>query len=166
MPSLKETYEAIKADNSKGEKNFNVKCTMMPDGSTEVEMGAKPHKLIIDAPAGLDGKDLGPSPLLVILASVGGCIIAVTKFWAKILDIEIREMTVFSRGHINLASVFGLNEDMLPGYDKLEPIVKIKTNAPKEKVEDMMEKVFNHCPIITNMNGASPISPKIKILEE
>lgn len=164
MPSFKETYEAIKADISKGEKNFNVECTMLPDGmKTEVKMGAKPFVFTIDAPPGLDGLNEGPSPLLVILGSIGACIVAVTKFWAKIMDIRIDELKVFSRGHINLGAVFGLDDNLLPGYDKLEPIIKIKSPAPKEKVEAMMEKVLTHCPIITNINGASPINPKVQI---
>jgi len=167
MPSFKETYEAIKADPSKGEKNFNVQCTMLPDGlQTEVKMGAKPFKFVIDAPPGLDGTNEGPSPLLMILGSIGACIVAVTRFWAKIMDIEITEMKVFSRGHINLASIFGIDDDMLAGYDKLEPVVRITSPAPKEKVEEMMEKVMSHCPIITNMGGASPIKPRVQIKSE
>ena len=166
MPSFKETYEKIKNDISAGEKNFNVKCTMLKEGlQTEMEMGGKPHIIISDAPAGLDGTDQGPSPLLVILSSIGACLVAVTRFWAKIMDIEIEELTVFSRGHINLAAIFGLDESLSTGYDKLEPVIKIKCNAPKEKVEEMMEKVFTHCPIMTNMTGSSPIVPKLKIKE-
>ena len=43
MPSFKETYEAIKADYSAGEKNFNVACEMLPDGmQVKCTMGAKP----------------------------------------------------------------------------------------------------------------------------
>ncbi len=164
MPSFKETYEAIKDDVSKGEKNFNVECTMLPEGlQTEIKMGGKPHIVISDAPAGLDGTDQGASPLLIILSSIGACLVAVARFWSKILDVPIEEMKVLSRGHINLASIFGIDDNMLPGYDKLEPIIKIKSSAPKEKVEELMEKVLSHCPIITNMNGASPITPKIQI---
>ena len=132
MPSFKETYEAINADISKGEKNFNVECTMLPDGlQTEVKMGAKPFIYIIDAPPGLDGTNEGPSPLLVILASIGACIVAVTRFWAKILDIEIVSLKVFSRGHINLGAIFGIDDNLLAGYDNLEPIIKIKCNLLK-----------------------------------
>ena len=166
MPSFKETYEAIKEDISKGEKNFNVSCEMLSEGmQCKVTMGASKHEVIIDAPAGLDGTDQGASPLLAILGSIGACIIAVTRFWALIMDIKIESMTVNSRGHINLAALFGLDDKMLPGYDKLEPVVRIKADAPKEKVEEMMEKVFSHCPVITNFNGASPIKPKLQIRE-
>ncbi len=166
MPSFKETYEAIKEDVTKGEKNFNVACEMLSEGmQTKVTMGASKHEVIIDAPAGLDGTDQGASPLLAILGSVGACIIAVTRFWALIMDIKIESMTVNSRGHINLAAIFGIDDKMLPGYDMLEPVVRIKADAPKEKVEEMMEKVFSHCPVITNFNGASPIKPKLQIRE-
>jgi uncharacterized OsmC-like protein len=139
---------------------------MLSEGmQTKVTMGASKHEVLIDAPIGLDGTDQGPSPLLAILGSVGACIIAVTRFWALIMDIKIESMTVNSRGHINLAAIFGLDDKMLPGYDKLEPVVRIKADAPKEKVEEMMEKVFSHCPVITNFNGASPIKPKLQIRE-
>lgn len=164
MPNFKETYEAIEADIKNGEKNFNVSCEMLPDGmQVECTMGAKPFKLLIDAPPGLDGTNEGPSPLLVILASVGACIIAVTKFWAKIMDIEIESLTVNSRGHMHLGAIFGIDDNLLAGYDKLEPVIRIKANSSDEKINELMEKVLSHCPIITNMSGASPIKPKVQI---
>jgi len=162
---FKEVYESIKQDINEGEKNFNVECEMLPDGmQTRVSMGAKPHILITDTPEGLGGTNQGPSPLLVILGSIGACIIAITKFWSKILNVPIEEMKVFSRGHINLGAIFGIDDNLLPGYDKLEPVIRIKSSAPKEKVEELMEKVFSHTPVITNFSGASVIKPKVQIL--
>lgn len=167
MPSFKETYDAIKADWAAGEKNFNVECEMLADGmQVKCTMGnpaGEPFELLIDAPGGLGGTNKGPSPLLVILSSVGACIVAVTRFWALIMDIKIEELKVFSRGHINLGAIFGLDDSKLAGYDKLEPVIRIKADAPKEKVEELMDKVLSHCPIITNMTGASPITPKVQI---
>lgn len=166
MPSFKETYEAIKEDNSKGEKNFNVTCEMQSEGmQCKVTMGASNHQILIDAPVGLDGTDQGASPLLAILGSIGACIIAVSRFWALIMDIKIESMTVNSRGHLNLAGIFGLNDNIPPGYDKFEPIIRIKADAPKAKVEEMMEKVFSHCPVIYNFNGPTPIKYKLQIRE-
>ena len=164
LPSFKETYEAIKEDLSKGEKNFNVQCEMLENGmQCKTTMGASNHEFIIDAPAGLDGTDEGPSPLLAILSCIGACLIAVTRFWAKIMDIEIEDMKVFSRGSINLSGIFGLDEDELAGFKKLEPVIRIKANAPKEKVQEMMDQVLSHCPVITNFEGATPIEPKVQI---
>lgn len=167
MPSFKETYEAIKADWAVGEKNFNIECTMLPEGmQVECIIGnsaGEPFKLLIDAPRGLDGSNKGPSPLLVILSSIGACIIAVTRFWAIIMNIEIEEMKVFSRGHINLGAIFGLDDSNLAGFDNLEPIIRIKANTSEEKINELMDKVFNHCPIITNFSGVSTITPKVQI---
>ena len=167
MPSFKETYEAIKADWGNGEKNFNIECEMLSEGMqvmcTMGNPAGDPFKLLIDAPGGLDGINKGPSPLLVILSSIGACIIAVTKFWAKIMDIKIEEMKVFSRGHINLGAIFGIDDSKLAGYDKLEPVIRIKADAPDEKINELMDKVFTHCPVITNFGGASQITPKVQI---
>jgi len=163
MPSFQETYDAIKADITKGEKNFNVECVMLQDGmQCEIRMGAKPHTMLIDAPAGLDGTDVGPSPLLAILGSIGACLIAVTKFWSKIMNVQIDEMKVYSRGHINLGAIFGIDDNLLPGYDKVEPIVKIKSPESEETIKALMTKVFTHCPVMTNFEGKSIITPKLK----
>lgn len=162
--SFKGTYDAIKEDISKGEKNFNVTCQMLKEGmQCQISMDQKPYNYIIDAPVGLDGTEKGPSPLLLILGSIGGCIIAVTRFWAKIMNIEIEEMSVNSRGHINLAAIFGIDDKLLPGYDNLEPVIRIKAKAPDDKIDELMEKVLSHCPVITNFNGVSPIKPKVQI---
>ncbi|MHA1715529.1 MAG: OsmC family protein [Promethearchaeota archaeon] len=169
MPSFKETVEKIKQDWNAGEKNFNVECTALPDGlQVECKMGnpaGDPFILLIDAPVGLDGTNKGPSPLLVILSAIGACIISVIRFWAKIMDIEIEELKVFSRGHINLGALFGIDDSKLAGYDKLEPVIRIKAKAPKEKVQELIDKSLKHCPVITNFAGATPIKPKIQIKE-
>ncbi len=160
---FKETYEAVKADLSIGEKNFNVIVESQPDGSFLAKMG-EDFQSIFDAPPGLGGNDLGPSPLLGILATIGACIAAVTKFWSHILDVPIDNIKVFSRGHINLAGIFGTDDANYKGmYDKLEPIVELKTSAPKEKVDELMEQVWKHCPIINNFNGESGLQWRLKI---
>ena len=167
MPSFKETYEAIKTDWNNGEKNFNIECEMLQEGmQVKCIMGnptGEPFELLIDAPGGLDGTNKGPSPLLVILSSIGACIIAVTKFWAKIMSIKIEELKVFSRGHINLGAIFGIDDAKLAGYDKLEPVIRIKADVPDEKINELMDNVFKHCPVITNFGGASKIKPKVQI---
>jgi len=167
MANFNETLESIKNDWNAGEKNFNVECDMLQNGmQVKCKMGnpgGEPFELLIDAPGGLDGTNEGPSPLLVILSSIGACIIAVTRFWAKIMDIEIEEMKVFSRGHINLGAIFGLDDSKLAGYDDLEPVIRIKANASEEKINELMDNVFKHCPVINNFGGASPITPKVQI---
>jgi len=79
------------------------------------------------------------------------------------MDIKINELEVFSRGHINLGAIFGIDDSKLSGYDKLEPVIRIKADASEEKINELMDKVLTHCPVITNFGGASPIQPKVQI---
>ncbi len=163
MMGFKETYEAVKSDPSKGEKNFNVVVESQPDGSFLANMGEN-FKSTFDAPPGLGGKDIGPSPLLGILAAVGGCIGAVIKFWSQIMDVPVDHVKIFSRGHINLAGIFGTDDANYKGmYDKIEPIVEITTSAPKEKVDELMDQVWKHCPIINNFNLESGLQWRLKV---
>ena len=159
---FKETYEAVKADPSKGEKNFNVVVESQPDGSFLANMGDS-FRFTFDAPPGLGGSDIGPSPLLGILAAVGACIGAVTKFWSQILNIPVDNVKIFSRGHINLAGIFGTDDANYKGmYDKIEPVVEITTTASQEQVDKLMEQVWKHCPIINNFNEKSGLEWRIK----
>ncbi|MHA1268365.1 MAG: OsmC family protein [Candidatus Helarchaeota archaeon] len=160
---FKETYEAIKKDPKNGEKNFNVIVELQEDGSFKATMGAKPHEIIIDAPPGLDGKDLGPSPLLLILAATGGCIAAVIGFWAKIMDVKIDHIKVFSRGHINLGGIFATDDSLKPYYDNLNPVIQIKSSEPQEKIDKLMKEVWDHCPIINNLNKDSGLKWKYTV---
>ncbi|MBD3230121.1 MAG: hypothetical protein GF329_18225 [Candidatus Lokiarchaeota archaeon] len=160
---FEETLEKVKEDSANGEKNFNVIVEKLDDGSIKAQMGAKPFEMIIDAPPGLGGKNLGPSPLLVILASIGACIIAVTGFWAQMMDIKIDSIKCFSRGHINLGGIFGTEKKLKPYYDKLRPVVQIKSPEPKEKIEKLMKEVWDHCPAVQNFNKKSGLEWKIQI---
>jgi uncharacterized OsmC-like protein len=160
---FKETYKAIKQDSANGEKNFNVIVEKLDDGSIKATMGAKPLEMTIDAPEGLGGKNLGPSPLLVILASVGACIIAVVGFLAQIKGLKIDSIKCFSRGHINLGGIFGTDENLKPYYDNLKPVVQIKSPEPKEKIEALMQEVWDHCPAVQNMNRESGLEWKVQI---
>ena len=158
-----ETYNAVKDDPSKGEKNFNVVVESQPDGSFKANMGDK-FQFLFDAPPGLGGNDLGPSPLLGILATIGACIGAVTNFWSQILNIPVDHVKVFSRGHINLAGIFGTDDENFKGiYDHLEPIIELKTSASEDQINTLMEQVWKHCPIINNFNENSNLQWKLKI---
>lgn len=79
------------------------------------------------------------------------------------MNIKIEELKVFSRGHINLGTIFGIDDSKLAGYDKLEHVIRIKADAPDEKINELMDKVLSYCPIITNMSGVSPINAKVQI---
>ncbi|MHA1727103.1 MAG: OsmC family protein [Promethearchaeota archaeon] len=167
MPSFKETYENVKKDVANGEKHFNVLCeALLGEGNgmqTKITLGASKHVQIIDAPVGLAGTDKGPSPLLNILGSIGACIIALIRYWSMLMEIPLTALKVNSRGHINLAPLFGLADDMLPGYDQLEPLITIVSPAPKEKIEELMEIVWKHTPVITNFNMDSKLKWRLKI---
>ena len=161
---FKEVYEAMKEDISLGERDFNVTINSLDEGmQSEIIMGASKHRFIVDSPKPMGGTDGGPSPLLYLLGSLGACLMSLIKFWAKIMDIQIDSVKINSRGHINLASIFGLADHLLPGFDKIEPVISIKSPASQEKIDELMEKVYSHTPVITAFCQESPVNCRVRL---
>ena len=80
------------------------------------------------------------------------------------MEIPVDHIKIFSRGHINLAGIFGTDDANYIGmYDNLEPIIEIKSSAPKEKIDELMNQVWAHCPVVNNFNKESGLHWKIKI---
>ncbi|MHA1378414.1 MAG: OsmC family protein [Candidatus Helarchaeota archaeon] len=159
---LKETLEAFKADNSKGERNFNVIIDDNGGMSFKVTMGQKPHVIISGSPPGLGGEDKGASPLLLTLGVTGACIGTVIKFWAQIMDLKIDNIQISMRGHINLCGIFGIG-NYSPGFDNLKAIVRLTTNEDKSKIDEMIKEVDTHCPIFALCRAANPLEYDVRI---
>ena len=63
-----------------------------------------------------------------------------------------------------LAGIFGTDDANYKGmYDNLEPIVEIHSSASKEKIDELMDQVWKHCPIVNNFNQNSKLKWKIKV---
>ncbi|MHA1106503.1 MAG: OsmC family protein [Promethearchaeota archaeon] len=161
---FEEMFEKMKNDISVGERNFNVTINSLDEGmQTEVIMGASKHRFVVDSPEPMGGTDAGPSPLLYLLGSLGACLMSLIRFWARIMNVQIDSIRINSRGHINLASIFGLAEDLLPGFDKIEPVITIKSPESQEKIDELMDKVYAHTPGIIAFCQENPVNCKVRL---
>ncbi|MHA1292878.1 MAG: OsmC family protein [Promethearchaeota archaeon] len=161
---FKEVYNEMKEDISKGERHFNVTINSLNEGrQSEIIMGESKHRFVVDSPIMMGGTDKGPSPLLLLLGSLGCCIMSLIRFWGEILDIPIDSIKINSRASINLAAIFGLADHLIPGFHEIEPIITIKSSAPPEKIDELMEKVYTHTPALTAFWKETPVNCKVRL---
>ena len=110
----------------------------------EIKMGS--HSLLIDVPAGMGGKDRGPTPPELFIASLGSCVGAFVADYCCRAGIDTREMTV----------------DVT--FDKAENparLVNVKVrvclpNGDLGEREKAILRVAEHCPVhetITTLEG-------------
>lgn len=142
---LKETLEAFKADNSKGERKFNVRIEDNGGMSFKISMGDKPDIIYSGSPPSLGGNDEGASPLLLTLGALGACVGTVIKFWAAKDGIKIDNVDISMRGNINLSSIFGIGDEKACFTD-LKPVVRLTTKEDKAKIDALLKNVLDHCP--------------------
>lgn len=95
------------------------------------------HTLTIDVPAGMGGKNRGPTPPDVFIASLGACVGAFVANYCNKADLDARDMTV----------------DV--SFDKAEEPtrltnISVKITLPHtacENRERALRRVAEHCPV-------------------
>ncbi|MBD3187058.1 hypothetical protein GF325_09540 [Candidatus Bathyarchaeota archaeon] len=157
----KELIEKFSNDPSLAEKNLMVKVTKGENFRAVMKIGDLEWQT--DAPEGLGGDGDGPSPLFVMLGLIGSCQCTVAQFWSQKMGVKIDEMEVMVRGQINLQELLGEKDGPI-GFRSFSVRTKIKSSAPKEKVEEMMKQVNSHCPVFSNVMGETDMEIKTSIV--
>ncbi len=136
-----------------------IKVTSVLEEGFKVVTKARNHEIVQDLPESAGGKDAGPLPTELILASYGGCIGIVGRFHAKRLGIDLKGMEIIIEGDYDVRGFMG--EDVKPGFTEIR--VKVIVDAPnnsEEEIKKFVEFVEKHCPI-----GDTLVSPTKIVVE-
>src|SRR3989344_8948023 len=92
-----------------------------------------------DHPKELLGTDRGPTSVEVVLAALGHCIVGGWAVYGAHLGVSIDELRVKVEGDIDLQGMLGLPEPgkVRPGYQSIRVTHYVKSDAPKEKLEEV-----------------------------
>lgn len=104
------------------------------------------HTMIIDQPAPASGND-GPNPLEYFLASLPGCIIALTRIVAAQKRLEIKNIEVDVEGDIDKDVLMGKSNDNRTGFLEIRSFVKFDADMSDEEKEEFLEEVEKRCPV-------------------
>ena len=110
----------------------------------ESKIGA--HSVVIDVPAGMGGKDRGPTPPELFVASLGSCVGAFVAHYCGRAGIDATEMTV------------DVTFDKVDNPTRLANL-KVRVELPHGECADRqaaLHRVAEHCPVhetILTMQG-------------
>lgn len=107
---------------------------------------ARQFELIIDEPKSLGGTDTGMNPVEALLASLGACQSIVARVYAPKFGVELNDFRVDVEGELDLDGFFN-KSDVRPGYSDIRYSFIIKTDSPKEKVEEFVQFLESKCPV-------------------
>ena len=140
------------------------KATAKVLGGTKIECSARDHKFILDEPKNLGGTDEGMTPIEATLASLGACKCIVSQFFAKSKGVKYDELRVEVEGDLDSDGFMGKNPDAKIGLSEIRTKFYIKSDSPKEKIEELVAFIDKTCPVADTI--ANPADLKTDIVIE
>jgi len=148
---LMETVGAIQEDPSLGAFEFRAHNEWI-DGTKnrsriqdfygagkEDDTRARPFVLENDEPAVMTGKDEAPNPVEFVLHGLAGCVTTTMVAHAASRGIEIESIASELEGDIDVRGFLGLSEDVPKGYSEIRVNLKVKSDAPAEKLAELAQ---------------------------
>lgn len=129
--------------------------------ATQVQTGA--HRFVIDEPAALAGDDVAPSPVEYALGALIGCQVVVYRLYAARLDLDIDDIQIDVIGDIDVRGLFGLDEDVRPGFGAIELEVRITGPERPERYQELVDAVGLHCPVLDLFRHETPVKSTLII---
>ncbi|MGE3858911.1 MAG: OsmC family protein [Nitrososphaeraceae archaeon] len=162
------TVEAIKEKSEIAKFNFKANGKWINGGHNRTTInefyGAcqnfqrkEPFVFEKDEPPVLLGEDHGANPVEYVLAALDGCLTTSLIYHAAAKGIKIDEVETSFSGDLNLHGFLGLDENIRNGYEKIKVEFKIKSDAPKEKLQELVQLAQNRSPVFDIVSHPTPV---------
>lgn len=119
-----------------------------------------------DEPGKFGGSDTAPSPVEIILASLGTCQEITYKAYAQAMGIPLLSVSLKLEGFIDMRGFFSVDPSVRPGIQNIKGIAVVETpsSISKEQVQELKAVVDSHCPV-SDMLGAVPMTIELEHIQ-
>jgi uncharacterized OsmC-like protein len=115
-----------------------------------------------DEPPVLLGEDHGANPVEYVLAALDGCLTTSLIYHAAAQGIKIDEVETSFSGDLNLHGFLWLNENIRNGYEKIKVTFKIKADASKEKLQELVQLAQKRSPVFDIVSNPTPVEVSLE----
>jgi len=105
-----------------------------------------------DEPMILLGSDRGANPVEYVLHALAGCMTTTMVYYAAAMGIKIDEIESMYEGDIDIQGLLGLSDKVRNGYQNIRVKFMIKSDAPKEKLEELILLAQGHSPVFDTLS--------------
>jgi len=142
-------------------RTYKAQTKWLEGFKTETEV--RKFKVGIDEPLELKGTNTAPNPVEMILTALGGCVAVTYRAYARKFGVEIEGLTINLEGDTVHGGWTDKEGRERRGFKQIRYEVKIKTNAPEEKIQQLHKLVEEKCSVSdmlinpTNVKGSVSI---------
>jgi uncharacterized OsmC-like protein len=131
-------------------------------GACQTFKRSQPFVFEKDEPPVLLGEDHGANPVEYVLAALDGCLTTSLIYHAAAQGIKIDEVETSFSGDLNLHGFLGLNENIRNGYEKIKVTFKIKADASKEKLQELVQLAQKRSPVFDIVSNPTPVEVSLE----
>lgn len=106
------------------------------------------------------GEDNGANPVEFVLHALAGCVTTTTVYHAAARGITIDELETTLEGDLDLQGMFALDPKVPSGYQNIRVTMKIKSDAPPEKLEEL-KNFYKLSPVFGTLT--SPVNVAVRV---
>jgi uncharacterized OsmC-like protein len=118
----------------------------------------KPFVVEGDEPPVLLGANAGPNAVEAVLHALASCISVGFIYNAAAQGIKVESLSFSLEGDIDLHGFLGLSDKVRPGYEGIRLSYRVKSNAPREKIEELCDYVQKTSPVLDIIRNPVPVT--------
>jgi len=160
LRKVEELRELVRRDDSVAHPRYTANVHWLGGLRTEITL-AENRRLHADEPLNCAGGNTAVSPEDLLLSAVGSCL---TVAWISVLSargITVKALDVELSGTVNFRGAYGV-DDSPPGFEHLNIVVNLDTDASAEVVNGLRDKVAAVSVIPDTILRAVPLEINVK----
>ena len=164
LQGLEAMVESVRANPDCGSACFRVKTEWKGQTRSEStvesftcagEPIARNFTIVADEPRELLGTDTAPNPQELLLSALNACMMVGYVAQAAIRGITLRDCRIETEGELDLRGFLGLDEDIPPGYRRINYTVHLEGDGTPEQYQEIHQAVMASSPNYFNL--AQPV---------
>lgn len=154
---------AVELRTSVGQGTARTRVRLRDDLTCDVEDG--PWTLVADMSEKHGSKGEGPDPGVFGRTAVGTCLAIGYRLWAEKLGVPIDGIEVEIEADYDTRGMYGVDDDMPPGYREMRYVVTIESDAPEEDVLRVIDTGDRHSPWLDDLRRPVPLKREVHITQ-
>ena len=122
----------------------------------------EPFVLEGDEPPVLLGGNRGPNAVEAVLHALASCLAVGFIYNAAAQGIKVDALDFDLEGDLDLQGFLGLSEQVRPGYEGVSVTYRVKSDAPREKVEELCTYVQKTSPVLDIIRNPVPVTVRLE----